>query len=499
VSLLCLCLTSSRFEDNTAQLERYRTYIDMAELRIDLLRPEDRNKIVELPERFGIPFILTIRLPEDGGSWGLNGETEYERTALFEFLLESGGWTYVDLEFNRPMESVLAAAASSGVEVIRSIHDFQGTLLNQPLSEISETVRKIADRGAIPKLAAVCTGSRQLLTLAQVSSAVEGVEKKILLGMDDFGIPSRILAERFGSLWTYSSAVGGPGKPVSAAPGQLDPKTLSELYSFRDIDASTALYGVTGNPIAHSRSPEFHNRWLQKSGLNGVYIPILSDDISLLADTCDILGITGLSVTVPYKQKALEFSSSAGSAAESIGAANTLIRNDKGWKALNTDAEGFMKSLIHAMNLESVKDLKGKTALIIGAGGAARAAVHALYRAGMNLVILNRTVEKARRLAEESGQQWGSLSEDSKPLLEEGVDLAVQTTTVGMYPDCLNPIPWWNPGGCSLVYDMIYEPEETALLALSRAAGVITMNGLGMLEAQGRIQFELFTGFPPAI
>ncbi len=495
MSSLCLCLTSSRFEDAIAQLERYRRYIDMAEMRLDLLNPEERYKALKLPQIAGIPLILTIRLPQDGGKWGEFGESEEERVLLYKRMLESGGWTFVDLEDNRLMADTQAAALSSGARIIRSIHDFQGTFLNLPVAEISGQIRRIADKGFIPKIAARCTGSRQLLTLARTAIAAESVKDKVLLGMDDFGMPSRILAQRFGSLWTYSSAVGGPGEPVSAAPGQLDPETLTNLYRFHEIDDSSALYGVTGNPISHSLSPVLHNRWLQDSGLNGTYIPIRSDDMAALLETCDIWGLKGLSVTVPHKEKALSLCDYADGSARSIGAANTLLRSGDGWRARNTDAGGFLKPLPGAMNLGSIEELKGKKALIIGAGGAARAAVYALRKVGMNLVILNRTVEKARRLAEETKQQWGALSPDSLSLLEGGVDLAVQTTNVGMYPDSSSdPIPWWNPRGCSLVYDMVYKPEETVLLARSRAEGIKTMNGSGMLEAQARLQFELYTG-----
>jgi len=393
------------------------------------------------------------------------------------------------------MDRAASAAGASDTRIIRSIHDFTGNLLNFSVADLAEKIRRLGDGGSIPKIAAKCTGSRQLLTLARTAVAVEEVGEKVLLGMEEYGIPSRILADRFGSLWTYASAAGGSDSPAAAAPGQLDPEVLSNLYKFRTIDASTAIYGVTGNPIAHSRSPEIHNRWLKEAGVNAAYIPIRSDDIAALMESCDILGIQGLSVTVPHKERALALCDYAGTTARSIGAVNTLLRAGDGWRGRNTDADGFLRSLLPAMYLGSVEELKGKKALIIGAGGAARAAVHALSKAGMELVILNRTVEKARRLAEENQQQWGPLSEESRYLLDGGVDLAVQTTTAGMSPHSgIDPIPWWNPRGCSLVFDMIYEPEETVLLARARASGVNTLNGSGMLEAQARIQFELFTG-----
>ncbi len=465
----------------------------MAEMRLDLLEPSERLKAVNLPEIAGIPLILTIRLPEDGGLWGNAGETESERIKLFETMLDSGGWAYIDLEYKRPMDAAVRAALSSDTRIIRSIHDFKGTLLSLPVADLASSIRGIAEEGNIPKIAARCTGSRHLLTLARTALATESVVEKVLLGMEEFGAPSRILAERFGSLWTYASSANGP--EGAAAPGQLDPETLIKMYRYKDIGKSTALYGVVGNPVSHSLSPSIHNRWLRESGLKGTYLPIKSDDLAALIETCDIWGLTGLSVTVPHKQTALSLCDYSGHLARSIGAANTLLRAGDGWRGRNTDAEGFLKPLPAAMNLRSIEELKGKKALIIGAGGAARAAVYALTDVGMHLVILNRTTDKARHLAEEAGQKWGALTEESLPLLADGVDLAVQTTTVGMFPNTdADPIPWWKPGNCSLVYDMIYKPAETLFLARARKSGVRIMNGAGMLEAQARLQFELFTG-----
>jgi 3-dehydroquinate dehydratase/shikimate dehydrogenase len=229
--------------------------------------------------------------------------------------------------------------------------------------------------------------------------------------------------------------------------------------------------------------------------MKGTYIPIRTDDFNTLKELCELWGITGLSVTVPHKKTALNSSDYQSSAARSIGAANTLIRGKKGWRAENTDAAGFLEPLLKKLGLSSASGLKGKKAVIVGAGGASRAAVHALVQAGMSVVILNRTVEKARILAEETGQIWGPLSEESSVHFENGVELLIQTTTVGMHPHSEeDPLPWWNPENCALVYDMIYQPAETLLMSRARDAGVKTMNGSEMLEAQARLQFRLFTG-----
>jgi 3-dehydroquinate dehydratase/shikimate dehydrogenase len=495
VSSLCLCLTESSYEGSLSQLNRYRPYIGMVEMRLDLLDPTERIKAADLPFTAGMPTILTIRLPDDGGNWGKKGETEDEREELLITLLRTGQWTYVDLEYNRLMEKVAVAANDAGTRVIRSRHDFKGTMLDLPVSELAGIVRGMGEDGSIPKLAVCCTGSRQLLTLARTALATESQESKVLLGMGEFGTPSRILAERLGSAWTYTSANGRGKDAPLAAPGQLDPASLQNLYRYSKINQSTPLYAIAGDPISHSQSPRLHNNWLQSAELEGTYLPIRVDDIAAFVETCDIWGIRGLSVTVPHKEKALALCDYSGHLARRIGAANTLLRAGDGWRARNTDAEGFVRPLPDAMELNSLDDLKGKRALIIGAGGAARAAVYALTDAGMNLIILNRTEEKARRLAEETGNQWGVLSEKSLPLLADGVDLAVQTTSVGMHPDVKSdPAPWWNPENCTLVYDMIYDPVETVFLSRARSAGVNTMNGSGMLEGQARLQFELFTG-----
>ena len=501
MSKLCLCLTSPTLSGAMMQLERYRDCIDMAELRLDLLNPYERKKAGDLPALLDMPLILSVRLPEDGGRWGLNGgEDEKEREALLVSLLSRGGWNWVDLEYERPMASVCDAAESAGTRIIRSVHDFNGDLLNRPTADTASMIRSMAGDGAIPKLAATCTGSRQLLSLARLAVAVDDIGEKVILGMGEYGAPSRILANRTGSLWTYASSIGNPQDPPAAAPGQLDPRTMRELYRFGEIGKNTPLYAVVGNPVAHSRSPQIHNAWLRETGSEGTYLPMRADDAAAMLETCDLWGIRGLSVTVPLKERVLALCDYAGVLARKIGAANTLLRAGDGWRARNTDAEGFLNSLSAALGLESAAEMAGMRALIIGAGGAARAAVHSLIAEGVSLIILNRTVDKAKRLAEEVDARWGGLGEDSGLLLSDGVDFVVQTTNAGMPPfENVDPLPWWNFSSCRLAYDMVYEPEETVFLSRARKAGVAVMNGSSMLINQARLQFKLYTGKTPPL
>jgi len=492
VSEICLILNAPDIEGAILQVEENRQYIDLAELRVDLLKPSDRARAAEVPKRVQIPLILTIRLSEDGGRWGMNGESEADRIHLFLSLLNSASWSFVDLEGNRPLPEVCRAAEAIGAEIIRSAHDFSDGLLSGPVPTLTKLIARLGAEGDIPKVAANCADSAALLNLARAALATERLNRKILIAMGEYGSPSRILSQRHGSLWTYASYA----RPGESQLGQLQSKTLEEIYRFREIDSSTPLFAVVGNPIAHSKSPIIHNQWLQNLETKGTYIPICTDNLAATLETCDIWGVSGLSVTTPHKAMALSLADFASDLAQEIGSANTLLRAPVGWKAENTDAEGFLQSLKELIGSE--EKLLGRRALIIGSGGSARAVAHALCSIGMKLIILNRSIYKARSLAEECKAEWGPLNKEALPKLASGVFLAVQTTSLGMRPnEKIDPIPWWNPTSCPFVYEVIYEPSETPFLKRARASGCQTINGLAMLKAQARLQFQLFTGFAP--
>jgi len=492
-SAVCLTLNAPDIEGAVLQVRENLRYIDLAELRVDCLRPSERARAAELLNRVKIPLILTIRLAEDGGNWGKNGERESERIKLFLRLLDSAAWNFVDLEGNLSLPEVRRAAEAAGVEIIRSAHDFSHRLLSGPVSTFSELVFRLGAEGSIPKIAASCADSAALLNLARAALTPKIPHKKILIAMDEYGSPSRILSQRLGSLWTYASPVKSE---EAGGPSQIHPRILEEVYRFRELDSSTPLFAVAGNPIAHSKSPIIHNQWLRNLGMKGTYIPMRTDNLDTTLKTCDIWGISGLSVTTPHKEAALSLADSASSLSRKIGSANTLVRFTGGWRAENTDAGGFLQSLKEIINSEA--KLSRKKALIIGAGGSARAVAHTLHSFGMSLMILNRSIAKARALAEECGAEWGPLDKKAQSKLSSGVFLAVQTTSLGMPPnEEINPIPWWNPTGCSLVYDVVYGAGETPFLKKARAAGCQTIDGLAMLRAQARLQFRLFTGLDP--
>ena len=320
----------------------------------------------------------------------------------------------------------------------------------------------------------------------EVFSELRGM-RKILIGMGEAGLPTRILAARLGSELTYCSP---PGR--QAAPGHLDPATLLDLYRFKSITETTGVFGVIGNPIGHSLSPAIHNRGFEALGIDAVYLPFLVDEPESFFRMAGLLGIRGLSVTIPLKEAVIPFLTERDERVEATGACNTMFRRNEGWFGTNTDAGGFLKPLEEGMKNKPVSSLK---ATVVGAGGAARAVVYALVGLGARTLILNRTVEKAEILARKFGCDFAGINGEGYRLMKNYSDLIVQTTSVGMEPDLnKDPLPDYRFKGHEIAYDLVYRPTQTLFLKRAAAAGCRTIPGLEMLFNQAVLQFKLFTG-----
>jgi shikimate dehydrogenase len=251
------------------------------------------------------------------------------------------------------------------------------------------------------------------------------------------------------------------------------------------IDQKIELYGVVGNPIVHSLSPAMHNAAFLASGRNAVYVAFEARDLEGCIRGIRALGIRGVSVTIPHKSAVIPFLDEVDCLAKRIGAVNTVVNDRDNLVGYNTDAVGAR------MALEEKIELPGRTCLIIGAGGAARAIGFMLRDHGVHLIISNRSHQRGEDLA-------GALECPFVPLREaKGMqaDLLIQTTPVGMYPheDHCSISPDVLREGM-VVMDVIYNPRETRLLKIARARGCLTIDGLGMFIHQGAEQFRLWTG-----
>jgi 3-dehydroquinate dehydratase/shikimate dehydrogenase len=478
---VCLCLTAPTLRRDQELAARYCRAADLLELRADFLLASELASLARFPEQAGLPVILTLRRTSDGGRWS---GSEGERRRVLQKALAGAGRPYacVDLEDDLRDAGLERTARERGTRVIRSLHVLSGVPRN-----LAERIRRLArSPDALPKAAVQVRGTRDLLRLVRAYHALAGQEK-ILLGLGEHGLPSLVLAGRLGSWLTCCL----PGESLpAAATGQIAIETLLELYRFRGIDRETGLFGVIGDPIAHSRSPELHNRGYAALGLNAVYLPFLVDRLGPFLKAAELLGLRGLSVTAPFKQKVIRRLAEADEAVRAIGACNTLLRSGERWKGANTDAEGFLQplerqapGLLHP----------GAGAAVIGAGGAARAVVYALRQRGLRVLVLNRTPARARALARRFGCQWGALDRSGLDRLGPSRALLVQATTAGLHGRG-DPLGEYAFRGDELVYELIYSPALTPLLARAQAAGCRTIGGMSMLQAQGRAQFRLFTG-----
>ncbi|WP_334111032.1 shikimate dehydrogenase [Thermodesulfitimonas autotrophica] len=267
------------------------------------------------------------------------------------------------------------------------------------------------------------------------------------------------------------------------------------------INGETRVTGIFGDPVAHTLSPAMHNAAFTALGLNFVYLPFHVRREALAAAVAGIkaLGLAGVNITVPHKEAVLPLLDDVAEEARLIGAVNTVVNRGGALVGYNTDATGFLRAL-----QEAGFNPAGRPAVVIGAGGAARAVVVALARAGVRkITIFNRTLGRAAALAElvrakgvaAAALPWADLAGAGKKVVAQAA-LVVQTTSVGMHPqeEEAPPVPpeALEPG--QLVVDLIYSPPETRLLRLARAAGATTQNGMAMLLHQGAAAFELWTG-----
>ena len=248
---------------------------------------------------------------------------------------------------------------------------------------------------------------------------------------------------------------------------------------------------MMGNPIGHSLSPLLHNTAFRELKMNSVYVPfkVESDAVEFL-DDFEPLKIKGLSVTIPHKEAVEVYCSELDDLGRSIGAVNTLVRRADGkWRGTNTDAMAAADSLEEAGG-----SLRGRNVVILGAGGAAKAVAFGVKARGAEVLLLNRTRQRAEDLAAAVGGK--AISFDELPRLK--VDVIVNTTPLGMYPKTdETPLEKEQiPAGC-VVFDTVYNPLQTKLLKLAQERGCKTIQGVSMFIGQGARQFELWTGVKP--
>jgi 3-dehydroquinate dehydratase/shikimate dehydrogenase len=440
------------------------TVADMLELRLDGVR--DLDVAGALAGRC-LPAIVTCRAAWEGGRFD---GSEEERLRFLNQAVDLGA-EFVDVE-DRANHAAVRRSATT--RLVLSRHDFEG----MP-ADLFDCVRQMRQAGAdVVKVAVTARTLRDCVTLKQ---AVDGDEAHVALAMGPAGWVTRLWPAWLGSEWTY----GG-----TAAPGQVPTRELARRYRAATTSSATRAYAVLGKPIAHSASPAMLNAAFAHAGLDVVYLPLevgCADEFFAVADA---LRLEGASVTAPMKKVVLTDAVCVDDLVTRIGALNTLKRSSSGgWEGRNFDVEGFLAPIARR-----AVPVEGQRACIVGAGGAARAVAWALVSAGARVEISARRREQADALAADLGAA-------SSPWPPTGAwDLLINTTPVGTWPD-VETLPFDADrvlGGADgrVVYDLVYNPEETALIRAARRAGATTIGGLDMLVSQACRQFEWWTNLP---
>ena len=365
----------------------------------------------------------------------------------------------------------------SRAALILSFHDFRAT------RKLEETLQKmLAYRADFYKIVTTATTLSDNVVMMKFLEKQSDKHSLIGLCMGEQGIISRILGVRAGSVFTFASV--SPGEET--APGQVTAQDLRSVYRIEQVDAATRVYGVAGDPVTHSLSPVIMNAALRRENVNGVYLALHAKTLKDLMACVRDIPIHGLSITMPYKEAILKHLDNTDSHTTKIGACNTVVRAQDGkLYGFNTDTAGVVRPLEQRLPLDKAK------VLVLGAGGAARAAVFGLKERGAEVWILNRTAGPAKKLARRARAR----SIKRVDLKKLTFDVIINATPVGMGNGRESPLNE-NEINTRYLFDMIYDPPETRLMKMARERGAQVIPGVEMFVHQAARQFEIWTGKP---
>ena len=454
-------------------LRRALTGARTVELRLDWLSSAaeiDRCLTRLRVDRKKVCVIATLRRRAAGGKYtgGLA-----EQMALLRRAADAGcAWCDVEAETAEKLNANgLNELRQAGARVMISFHDFHATP-----RDLGAVVRRLKRCGG--DAIKIAAHSRTIGDSVRVLEIARRRRDVVAVPMGEIGLPARVLALRTRSALAYAAA------DQATAPGQLSAREMRGMYRAEKLNRQTRVYGVIGNPISHSLSPLMHNAAFAARHVNAVLLPFLVNDLKDFLAACRKLGLKGFAVTIPHKQAILAHLDGCDPLAAKIGAVNTVVVRGNGrLYGYNTDYVGVLRAL------SSRVELKGSRVLLLGAGGAARAAAFALVEAGAIVNICARRDAQSKALARDAGCE----SITRGKVKGEFFDAIVNSTPLGLRESDASPLRA-DDINCRVVMDMIYRPLRTKLLKLAERRGIETVSGAEMFIAQGIAQWEIWMG-----
>jgi 3-dehydroquinate dehydratase / shikimate dehydrogenase len=476
---VCVAVSGTDASELVEKADRLTRDNSFIEFRLDYLAKPALalSKVKSFVESHpGITVIATCRRVANGGKFRGSIASQLEILAK----AAAAGCQLMDVELQtaqkckpEQLQKLRARAA-----LILSYHDFRGT------KNLDETLEKMRPYPAdYYKVVSTATTLSDNVSMIQFLGR-EG-DKQSIIGvcMGEQGIISRVLGVRAGSVFTFAALGAGE----ETAPGQISAQELRSIYRIEQVDAATRVYGVAGDPIGHSLSPVIMNAAFRRENVNAVYLGLHAKTLKDLLKCVREVPIHGLSITMPYKEAILPYLDNTDSHTTKIGACNTVVRAQDGkLYGFNTDTSGVVRPLERRLST-----LQGAKILVLGAGGAARAAVFGLAERGSEVFILNRSMEPAKKLARRAHAR----SIKRADLKKHVFDVIINATPVGMGNTKESPLQE-KEINARYVFDMIYDPLETRLLQLAKQRGAQVIPGIEMFVHQAARQFEIWSGKP---
>jgi len=468
--------------------------VQLVELRLDFLRrsPELHRLLPSRPTA----TVVTVRRKQDGGLW--NG-TEEERLLLLRAAIAEQP-EFIDLEYD------IANKIPRFGKTLRVISYHKTNGVPDNLEELHrEMLRKDADVIKIavnPKSIADMFNFIAFIREKNAKAKKYGTKlngdgggvRVVGICMGESGKATRILAKKFGMPFTFATF----SKDRIVAPGLMVYKEMLDLYHYELTDAKTKVFGIIGNPIGHSLSPLIHNKSFIEQKINAVYVPFPLDEeqVAEFIKFAPQWDIEGISVTIPHKVKVMESLTKMDPAVDSIGACNTVVFRKGERLGFNTDYLAAVSSIEIAMGGKPQDNpgiLEGKTALVLGAGGAGMALVYGLKKRGAMVTVTDINASRAKEVSQ--ALEVEMIDWSSRMSMEPAPDVIANCTPIGMHPNVEeSPFERRAFQRKMAVFDAVYNPENTLFLKEAATRGCTVISGVEMFVGQACLQFKFFTG-----
>ena len=472
--MICIPIVGPSMSKAQEQIESALVIADILELRLDLIVSPDLSALLA---SITLPVIVTNRSKHDGGQY--KGLDEDRLQSLRDAL--KAGADYVDIEVSTPREYLQPfLEESEPAKIILSYHDFSHT--PEDLNPVYETMCEMP--GEIVKIVTYARDLSDNLKMFELLKRAKSEKQKLIgLCMGDLGETSRILSPLFGGYLTFGSLETGQ----ESAPGQIPAKILKDIYRINAERSDFKIYGVIGNPISKSLGYLVHNRAFQEKGSPDIYVSFLVDNVEKFFNSFKDF-FSGLSVTMPAKEKIMPLLDRIDETAQKIGAVNTVVKEGSAWVGYNTDCSGAISAL------EACTSLQGKNVLILGSGGTAKAIGYGVKEKGGKLTVTyNKNKERGESLSKELDCELAHARDAGM----RAIDVLINCSPVGMSPNITeSPFLARDFKEGMVVFDSVYNPLETRLLREAKSAGCTVIPGYELFINQAARQFELWTGQP---